>query len=73
MSETGDITDARSPLAPGTRVEVQTGFDGSWSTGFVVEDHTAPGYRLRRQSDDVGARPRSVDRRSAGSATAPWW
>jgi len=52
MSESDDITDARSPLAPGTRVEVQTGFDGSWSTGFAVEDHAASGYRLRRQSDD---------------------
>lgn len=33
-------------------MEVRTGFDGSWSTGFAVEEHIASGYRLRRQSDD---------------------
>lgn len=40
-------------LAPGTRVEVLTDFDRSWSKGFVVEEATAGGYRLRRRSDSV--------------------
>ena len=38
-------------LAPGTRLEVRSGFDRSWSKGFVVEDAGPSGYRLRRRSD----------------------
>jgi hypothetical protein len=74
MSEPGDLTDARSPLAPGTQVEVRTGFDGSWSTGFAVEEHTESGYRLRRQSDHAvlpTAFPRSAVRRERKSSM--WW
>ena len=39
-------------LEPGTKVEVRTGFDRSWSAGFVVEEPTEGGYRVRRRSDD---------------------
>ena len=39
-------------LAPGTRVEVRTGFDRSWSAGFVVEAVEDDGYHVRRRSDD---------------------
>lgn len=38
-------------LAPGTKVEVRNGFDGSWSRGFEVADCDNGGYRLRRLSD----------------------
>ncbi|QXC62867.1 hypothetical protein KSP35_08830 [Aquihabitans sp. G128] len=38
-------------LAVGTKVEVRSGFDGSWSTGFAVEEVLEAGYRLRRRSD----------------------
>jgi len=42
----------RHRLTPGTKVEVRTGFDRSWASGFlverVVEDN---GYELRRSSD----------------------
>jgi hypothetical protein len=38
-------------LDVGTRVEVRTGFDRSWSRGFVVVEVTDIGYRLRRESD----------------------
>ena len=40
-------------LEVGARVEVRTGFDRSWSKGFVIEsvDVDADGYRLRRRSD----------------------
>ncbi len=51
MSEPGDATDPAAPLEVGTRVEVRTGFDGSWTNGFAVADATAEGYRLRRRSD----------------------
>lgn len=30
---------------------MRSGFDGSWSSGFVVEEVTDTGYRLRRRSD----------------------
>lgn len=52
MSDPGDGTDRRL-LPAGTKVEVRTGFDGSWSTGFAIEAVTAEGtYRIRRRSDD---------------------
>ena len=38
-------------LTPGARVEVRTGLDRSWTTGFEVAEHTGSGYRLRRRSD----------------------
>jgi len=45
---------AAGPSLPlGTHVEVQNGLDGSWQTGFVVEEVTDTGYRLRREMDGV--------------------
>ena len=41
----------RPRLLEGIRVEVRTGFDGSWVSGFVLEEVTDHGYRLRRRSD----------------------
>jgi len=38
-------------LEPGTRVEVRSRFDASWSHGFEVADATDTGYRIRRLSD----------------------
>ena len=39
-------------LAPGTRVEVRTRFDGSWTRGFEVEGFDpGHGYRIVRLSD----------------------
>ena len=42
---------ARPRLLEGTRVEVRNGFDGSWTSGFVVMEVSATGYRLRRRYD----------------------
>ena len=42
---------ARPGLEPGTRIEVRTGFDRSWATGFEVDAVTDDGYRVRRRSD----------------------
>jgi hypothetical protein len=38
-------------LAPGTRVEVRTRFDGHWARGFAVASVTDDGYRVTRESD----------------------
>ena len=38
-------------LEPGTKVEVRTGFDRSWASGFAVEEVVDGGYRVRRRSD----------------------
>ena len=43
--------DGAPRLAPGTKVEVRTGFDRSWANGFEVEEATDGGYRVRRRSD----------------------
>jgi hypothetical protein len=41
-------------LAPGTKVEVRTSFDRSWSRGFeVVEAVGSAAYLVRRLTDDV--------------------
>jgi hypothetical protein len=44
-------TRRRSPLRPGTAVEVRSRFDGSWSVGFEVADVEEAGYIIRRLSD----------------------
>lgn len=51
MGEPTDASTTRSLLPIGTKVDVQTGFDGSWASGFEVHGHTTTGYRLRRRSD----------------------
>ena len=37
----------------GTKVEVRSRFDQSWSRGFEVAEHTGRGYRIKRLSDGV--------------------
>lgn len=51
MSEVGEHTGSQGTLTAGTKVEVRTGFDRSWSAGFVVAERTDDGYRLQRRSD----------------------
>ena len=41
----------RPRLLEGVRVEVRSGFDGTWTSGFQIEEVTDSGYRLRRRSD----------------------
>lgn len=41
----------RDLLEAGAAVEVHTGFDRSWASGFDVAEITDIGYRLRRHSD----------------------
>ena len=40
-------------LDPGTKVEVRSRFDQSWSRGFEVAEHTDRGYRIKRLSDGM--------------------
>ena len=49
----GQVIDlnARSPLAPGTKVDVRNRFQGTWVRGFEVAEATPAGYRIRRLSD----------------------
>ncbi len=51
MAERDEPATLPSPIPAGDRVEVRTGFDRSWTSGFTVEEATAGGYRLRRRSD----------------------
>jgi hypothetical protein len=49
----GEVADpqARSPLTPGTKVDVRNRFQGTWVRGFEVAEVTDAGYRIRRMSD----------------------
>jgi hypothetical protein len=52
----GEVQDApdpiaRSPLSPGTKVDVRNRFQGTWVRGFEVAEITPEGYRIRRMSD----------------------
>jgi hypothetical protein len=42
---------ARSPLTPGTKVDVRNRYQGTWVRGFEVAEATEDGYRIRRLSD----------------------
>lgn len=41
----------RSPLPPGTKVDVRNRFQGTWVRGFEVAEVTGDGYHIRRLSD----------------------
>jgi len=49
----GDAPDpnARSPIAPGTKVDVRNRYQGTWVRGFEVAEVADSGYRIRRLSD----------------------
>jgi hypothetical protein len=44
-------TTARTPLAPGTKVDVRNRYQGTWVRGFEVAEVMNEGYRIRRLSD----------------------
>jgi hypothetical protein len=39
------------PPGIGTKVEVRTRFDGSWSRGFEIAEVEDDGYRVKRMTD----------------------
>ena len=49
----GDAPDpnARSPIAPGTKVDVRNRYQGTWVRGFEIAEVADGGYRIRRLSD----------------------
>jgi hypothetical protein len=51
MAETGARPQRSRQLLPGTRVEVRSKFDASWSNGFEIAELAPWGYRIRRLSD----------------------
>jgi hypothetical protein len=76
MADTGtpDAGAAAGPsLAPGTHVEAQSGLDGSWQAGFVVEEVTATGYRLRREMDDALLPDLPHERVRRRRKRSTWW
>ncbi len=42
---------ARTPLAPGTKVDVRNRYQATWVRGFEIAEVTDEGYRIRRMSD----------------------
>jgi hypothetical protein len=60
-------------LTVGTHVEVRSTLDDTWQAGFVVEEVTAAGYRLRRESDGsvLPELPHERVRRTRTRST--WW
>ena len=60
-------------LEVGQRVEVRSGFDGSWEGGFVVAEVDADGYRLRRDGDDGVLPPIGRDQVRRQRRRETWW
>lgn len=69
-----DGAEGRTALEPGTKVEVRTGFDRSWVSGFVVEEAAENGYLVRRRTDGrVLPQPISVDDIRREKKNSMWW
>jgi hypothetical protein len=66
---------ARTPLAPGTQVEVRNRYQGTWVRGFEVSEVTEAGYRIRRLSDGsiLGDLFTRDDVRRQRSRQGFWW
>jgi hypothetical protein len=66
---------ARTPLEPGTKVDVRNRYQGTWVRGFEVADMTDEGYRIRRLSDGsvLGELFSRDDVRRERSRQGFWW
>ena len=53
MPEEPRPAERRPELTQGTEVDVRTGYDRSWASGFQIAEVTDLGYRLRRESDQT--------------------
>lgn len=62
-------------LSPGTNVEVRTGYDRSWATGFEVVEADDAGYAVRRLSDGTVLPHRfdADDVRRPRRRSSMWW
>lgn len=60
-------------LAVGTHVEALSGLDDSWQDGFVVEEVTDRGYRLRREMDGAVLPEVPHERVRRRRKRSTWW
>lgn len=74
MADGGATSETTGPsLIPGTHVEVRSSLDGTWQDGFVVEEVTESGYRLRREMDDALLPDLPHDRVRRRRTRSTWW
>ena len=66
-------TVAGPSLKAGTHVEVQSTLDGSWQDGFVVEEVTETGDRLRREMDGSLLPDLAHERVRRRRKRSTWW
>jgi hypothetical protein len=71
-----EVSGGRTPLEPGTEIEVRNRFDRSWSTGFEVAEIVDGRYRILRLSDG-STLPEMFDRDDVRRRRRPrqgfWW
>jgi hypothetical protein len=60
-------------LPVGTHVEVRSGLDGTWQGGFVVDEVTDTGYRLRREMDGAVLPDLPHERVRRRRKRSTWW
>jgi hypothetical protein len=65
--------EAGPSLSVGTHVEVQSSLEDTWQPGFVVEEVTAVGYRLRRESDGAVLPELPHERVRRRRTRSTWW
>lgn len=69
-----DSSTVAGPSLPvGTHVEVRSGLDGSWQNGFVVDEVTDTGYRLRREMDGAVLPDLPHERVRRRRKRSTWW
>jgi hypothetical protein len=65
---------AAGPSLPvGTHVEARSSLDDTWQSGFVVEEVTEIGYRLRRESDGALLPEVAHERVRRQRKRSTWW
>jgi hypothetical protein len=69
--ETSAVAGPSLPL--GTHVEVRSSLDGTWQDGFVVEEVTETGYRLRREMDGAVLPDLAHERVRRRRKRSTWW
>jgi hypothetical protein len=60
-------------LGVGTHVEARSGLDDSWEGGFLIEEVTSIGYRLRRESDGAVLPELPHERVRRRRSRSTWW
>jgi len=74
MADFGEPEGVTGPsLTVGMQVEVRSGLDGSWQGGFVVDEVTPTGYRLRREMDGAVLPDLPHERVRRRRRRSTWW